>query len=358
MNLLGEYVDVSVGDHLVNDGDDAALPHGGNGAGRGDGGESAHAWRLEKRRSKYVKARQFLEEKFAETGVECTVRSLEGLTFATWKEFNDVLQEYMKETNQVYISRDSKTTARYNAEQVKRKVKNFVPVPVEFSHARIRFDCKHSHSNMSKNMNLFETKTSGPTSKDTDVHNDDDAAAAAAFLAANPKRKARDGAFYSACPVKMHVQVHKTAATLDVWRVIVTNHVHVHNHDLAQGGGVHGDAAHEMHHRATTVPARLDDAKRKHALASLFSFFTSYQAPRDDDDSFHRRYADMYTYIYQSLCDDKCTESDDAMQAFKKLPKPTTMRKDKRMKGLPPPPLLPVSSSAMIPHGTTTQYHL
>ncbi|ETV94365.1 hypothetical protein H310_12005 [Aphanomyces invadans] len=275
--------------------DTASFP-GPIGEGKSDGNATevsaaAHAWRLEKRRSKYVKARQFLEEQYAETGVECPVRSLEGLTFATWKDFHDLLHEYMKETNQTYISRDSKTTVRYNAEQIRRKVKQFAPVPVEFTHARIRFDCKHSHSNMSKNMNLFETKEAvvdgASTAGAVDNANDD-----ATFVPANPKRKARDGAFYSACPVKMHVQVHKVPSSLvDEWRVVVTKHVHVHNHDL--GTGLFTDplqdlSAHTLPqllgpHRTLTsgaLPLHLDESKRHRAFSDLFEFFAAYQSSR------------------------------------------------------------------------------
>ncbi|CAK4099379.1 unnamed protein product [Aphanomyces euteiches] len=340
MNLLGEY------SSSVIEGSDDSVATSERAPNGKEGNESAHAWRLEKRRSKYVKARQFLEEQFAETGIECPVRSLEGLTFASWQEFHDVLQEYMRETNQTYISRDSKTTPRYNAEQVKRKVKHFIPIPTEFSHARIRFDCKHSHSNMSKNLSLFETKAPKESHAD-------------GFHSSHPKRKAREGSFYSACPVKMHVQVHKNAATLGEWRVLVTNHVHVHNHNL-----VNGLVLEPIQEPPRLIPVRLDESRRERAFNDLFSFFTSYQAPRqdpsssiltlnlrrEDDDAFHRRYGDMYMYIYQSLVEDKCVETDEAMLRFRKLAKPSMMlRRDKRIEpsasqAQPSPPPPPSSS--------------
>ncbi|RHY72718.1 hypothetical protein DYB30_001938, partial [Aphanomyces astaci] len=335
---------------------------------------SAHAWRLEKRRSKYVKARQFLEEQFAETGVECQVRSLEGLSFASWKDFHDELHAYMKETNQTYISRDSKTTVRYNAEQIKRKVKHFVPVPVEFTHARVRFDCKHSQSNMSKNMNLFGTKD-GAAAADTSsssagpVDNVEPT-----YVPTNPKRKARDGAFYSACPVKMHVQVHKVPSTLqdnDKWRVVVTKHVHVHNHDLVLGDPMLQDTLSpapslQQQHLPPALPGqphpirledgRMDPPKRTRAFHELFAFFTAYQASRADNDGmeFDRRYGAMYSIVYQSLCADNCLDTNErAMARFQTLLKPanmmlddSTMTRPTSTCKLPPSSFVPVATSS------------
>ncbi|OQR86588.1 hypothetical protein ACHHYP_10388 [Achlya hypogyna] len=283
------------------------------------GSDAAPSWRLEKRKSKYAKARALLEQQFSATGIECPVRSLEGLSFATWDEFHVYLDNYARESHQSYISRDSKLTARYNTEQVKRKVKNFTPVPADFKHARVRYDCKHSHSNMSKNKSLLR-ETEGSL-VDDGLFSD----------SSSGKRKLRDGSFYSACPVKMHVQVHKNAATHGEWRVLVTTHMNVHNHEIhdEMSTGTPRDTLPQR-----TLPAKLDAVKRHEALDELLSFFTSYQAAREDNDAFHKRYAELHTYIGQVVSDDQHVEGDPMLVLFKKLPKPPA-RKEKRPKYSP-----------------------
>ncbi|KDO27899.1 hypothetical protein SPRG_07172 [Saprolegnia parasitica CBS 223.65] len=267
---------------------------------------SIPSWRLEKRKSKYAQAREVLEATFSSTGVECAVRSLEGLSFRSWDEFHAYLDAYARETHQTYTSRDTKLTARYNSEQTKRRVKNFTPVPPEFKHARVRYDCKHSHSNMSKNKNLIK-----------ETCNVD---------AAKPKLRA----FYSACPVKMHVQVHRNEATHDEWRVLITSHLNVHNHNVSDDAqapvrlGVPG-----------MLPLMPDATKRQEAMDELLGFFATYQAAREDPDAFQRRYSDLHTYIYQSLWEDtRGDPMDPAMQLFQKLPRPH-VRNDKRPKFTP-----------------------
>ncbi|EQC42812.1 hypothetical protein SDRG_00532 [Saprolegnia diclina VS20] len=275
---------------------------------------SPPSWRLEKRKSKYAQAREVLEATFSSTGVESAVRSLEGLSFLSWDEFHAYLDAYARETHQAYISRDTKLTARYNNEQVKRRVKNFTPVPPEFKHARVRYDCKHSHSNMSKNKSLLKE------TRDVDA----------------AKRKLRDGAFYSACPVKMHVQVHRNEATHGEWRVLITSHMNVHNHDVSedvQAPVVHGPVRLDV---PRMLPLKPDAAKRHEAMDELLGFFATYQAAREDPDAFQRRYCDLHTYIYQSLCEDAPNDPmDPALQLFQKLPRPH-VRKDKRPKYTPP----------------------